>query len=78
MPVIAGEIGENDCAGGYINRLTDWMDSEGANYLAWTWNSDFNCWSGPGLITGYDGQPTKFGAAYEAHLHGMAQLASKH
>ena len=77
VPLIAGEIGENDCAGDYINKLTAWMDTKSASYLAWTWNSDFNCASGPGLITGYDGQPTKFGAAYEAHLHGMPQLASK-
>ena len=76
VPLIAGEIGENDCAGDYINRLTDWMDTESASYLAWTWNSDFNCASGPGLITNYNGQPTKFGAAYEAHLHAAA-LTSK-
>ena len=76
VPLIAGEIGENDCAGGYINRLTDWMDSESASYLAWTWNSDFNCSSGPGLITNYSGHPTGFGAAYEAHLH-AATLAAK-
>jgi endoglucanase len=76
VPLIAGEIGENDCAGDYINRLTDWMDTQSASYLAWTWNSDFNCASGPGLITNYSGQPTKFGAAYEAHLHAAA-LTSK-
>src|SRR5215472_4822512 len=76
VPLIAGEIGENDCAGDYINRLTDWLDSQSASYLAWTWNSDFNCASGPGLITNYNGQPTKFGAAYEAHLH-AANLAAK-
>jgi hypothetical protein len=68
VPLIAGEIGENDCAGSYINRLTTWMDTQHASYLAWTWNSDFNCASGPGLIKNYNGQPTKFGAAYEAHL----------
>jgi len=77
VPLIAGEIGENDCAGAYINRLTDWMDTKSASYLAWTWNSDFNCASGPGLITNYNGQPTKFGAAYEAHLHAATQLAAK-
>ena len=27
VPVVAGEIGENDCAGGYINPLTTWLDS---------------------------------------------------
>ncbi len=77
VPLIAGEIGENDCAGSYINGLTGWLDSKSASYLAWTWNSDFNCASGPGLITSYDGHPTSFGAAYEAHLH-AAVLASKH
>jgi len=78
VPLVAGEIGENDCAGSYINRLTSWMDSKGASYLAWTWNSDFNCASGPGLITSYNGQPTKFGAAYEAHLKAMTGTPTVH
>jgi endoglucanase len=73
VPLIAGEIGENDCAGTYINKLTNWMNSEGASYLAWTWNPDFNCFSGPGLITSYNGAPTKFGAAYEATLRADMQ-----
>ena len=69
VPVIAGEIGENDCAGTYINPLTSWLDSESTGYLAWAWNADFNCSSGPGLITDYvPGDPTNFGAAYKAHL----------
>ena len=75
VPFIAGEIGENDCAGSYINRLTTWLDSKAANYLAWTWNSDFNCASGPGLITNYNGNPTPFGAAYESHLRSVAHMA---
>jgi endoglucanase len=70
VPLIAGEIGENDCAHGYISRLTAWLDSESGNYLAWTWNADFNCASGPGLITSYDGHPTGYGAGYEAVLRG--------
>jgi endoglucanase len=68
VPVIAGEIGENDCSSGYVTPLTRWLNSEGASYLAWTWNADFNCWSGPGLITGYNGRPTNYGAGYEAAL----------
>ena len=75
VPLVAGEIGENDCAGSYITRLTSWMDTKSANYLAWTWNSDFNCASGPGLITNYNGHPTPFGAAYESHLHSLAHTA---
>jgi hypothetical protein len=68
IPLIAGEIGENDCAGGYINPLTSWLDSIGGSYLAWAWNADFNCSSGPGLITDYTGTPTAYGQAYKAHL----------
>jgi aryl-phospho-beta-D-glucosidase BglC (GH1 family) len=72
VPVIAGEIGENDCAGTYIDPLMAWLDSEGGSYLAWAWNADFNCSSGPGLITDYQGDPTGFGAAYQAHLLALA------
>jgi endoglucanase len=69
VPVIAGEIGENDCAGTYINPLTTWLDSQNTSYLAWAWNADFNCSSGPGLVTDYvPGDPTAYGAAYKAHL----------
>ena len=70
VPLIAGEIGENDCADHYISPLTAWLDSKSGSYLAWTWNSDFNCASGPGLITNYDGHPTGYGAGYEAVLRG--------
>jgi len=75
VPVIAGEIGENDCAGSYVNRLMSWMDSHGGSYLAWTWNSDFNCATGPGLITSYNGNPTGFGAAVEAHMKAIGHPA---
>ncbi|HLK01520.1 MAG TPA: cellulase family glycosylhydrolase [Streptosporangiaceae bacterium] len=69
VPLIAGEIGEKDCGGGYINPLTTWLDSQSASYLAWAWNADFDCSSGPGLVTDYvPGDPTAFGAAYKAHL----------
>jgi endoglucanase len=69
VPVIAGEIGENDCAGSYINPLTTWLDTQNTSYLAWAWNADFDCSSGPGLITDYvPGDPTNYGAAYQAHL----------
>ena len=72
VPVVAGEIGENDCAGTYINPLTQFMEPEGISFLAWAWNADFACTSGPGLITGYTGTPTAFGAAYKAILASLA------
>src|SRR6202522_78377 len=71
VPVIAGEIGENDCAGGYIDSLTNWLESENTSFLAWAWNADFACSSGPGLITDYTGTPTASGAAYKAILQAL-------
>jgi endoglucanase len=71
VPVIAGEIGENDCAGTYIDPLTTWLESENTSFLAWAWNADFACSSGPGLITDYTGTPTAYGAAYEAILQAL-------
>jgi endoglucanase len=72
VPVVAGEIGENDCADGYVDPLMSWMDSEGISYLAWAWNADFNCSSGPGLVTDYTGDPTGYGAGVESHLQSLA------
>ncbi|HEX3790682.1 MAG TPA: cellulase family glycosylhydrolase, partial [Pseudonocardiaceae bacterium] len=67
VPMIAGEIGENDCSAGYVNSLMSWLDSEHTGYLAWTWNA-WDCSSGPSLITDYTGTPTAYGAGYKAHL----------
>jgi hypothetical protein len=71
VPVVAGEIGENDCGGSYINSLTGWLDSQGISYLAWTWNT-WDCSSGPALITDYTGTPTAYGSAYKAHISALA------
>jgi endoglucanase len=71
VPVVAGEIGENDCAGTYIDPLTTWLESENTSFLAWAWNADFACSSGPGLITDYTGTPTAYGAAYKAILQAL-------
>ncbi len=67
VPVIAGEIGENDCADTFINPLMSWFDQEGISYLAWSWNP-YNCASGPSLITDFNGDPTAFGVGFKAHL----------
>jgi endoglucanase len=71
VPLIAGEIGENDCADRYIKPLMSWLNTESASYLAWTWNADFACGAGPGLITSYGGSPTAYGAGYESELQVM-------
>jgi endoglucanase len=74
VPVIAGEIGENDCADTYLHPLMRWLDRMSASYLAWAWNADFSCSSGPGLITTYGGHPTAYGAGYRSHLRYLAGL----
>ena len=75
VPLIAGEIGENDCADTYIDPLMSYLDSEQSSYLAWAWNADFNCSTGPGLITDYTGTPTAYGAGYESHLESLASIS---
>jgi endoglucanase len=71
VPVIAGEIGENDCADNYISPLMAWLDTEHVSYLAWAWNADFGCSGGPGLITDYNGTPTAYGAGYKSHVKSL-------
>jgi len=67
VPVIAGEIGENDCAHGFIDSLMPWLDSHGIGYSAWTWNP-YNCSTTPALITDYTGTPTAYGLGFKNHL----------
>jgi hypothetical protein len=67
VPVVAGELGENDCGHGYVDSLMTWLDSHGSSFLAWTWNA-WDCGSGPSLITDYNGTPTAYGAGVKAHL----------
>jgi hypothetical protein len=71
VPVIAGEIGENECSDTYINPLMSWLDSEHIGYLAWTWNA-WGCAQGNVLINDYNGVPTAFGAGFQAHLQSLA------
>src|SRR5205085_4954151 len=59
IPVITGEIGENDCGHGYIDGLMSFLDGIKASYLGWAWNADFGCPGG--LISAYDGTATNFG-----------------
>ena len=73
VPLIAGEIGENDCAHGFIDPLMAWLDAHNAAYLGWTWDT-WNCNSGPALITDYNGDPTNFGVGLKNHLAALAGI----
>jgi endoglucanase len=72
VPVIAGEIGENDCLGTYITPLMRWLDTRNTSYLAWLW-ADWSCDKGPALITHYNGSCTEsYGCTYRDHLLSFA------
>ena len=74
VPVVTGELGENDCAQTFIDSYMTWADSKGVSYLGWTWDAGggWTCTGGPSLITSYGGMPTAFGAGLRAHLAKLA------
>ncbi|WP_338249804.1 cellulase family glycosylhydrolase [Dictyobacter halimunensis] len=67
FPVIAGEIGEYDCASGFINGIMPWFDSHNIGYLGWAWNTN-SCTGTPALISDFNGTPTAYGQGFKAHL----------
>jgi endoglucanase len=67
VPLTLSEIGENDCAHGFVDGLMSWADAHGVGYLGWTWNS-WDCSSGPALITAYTGAATNYGQGLRARL----------
>ena len=38
LPVVATEIGQQDCEGHFISPLMSFLDQHGSGYLAWSWN----------------------------------------
>lgn len=75
VPLVAGEIGENDCGHGYVDTLMAWLDAHKLSYLGWTWNT-WDCSSGPALISSYDGTPTAYGVGLRDHLRVLAARRS--
>ena len=65
-PVVLGEIGETDCAHGFVDPLMDWLDVKGIGYLAWTWDDWPGC-DGPTVILDYDGTPSAYGQGIHDH-----------
>lgn len=66
-PLIATEIGQNDCQHAYIDQLMDWLDQHDGNYLGWAWNT-YDCGSFPSLIANFGGTPTSFGLGLRNHF----------
>jgi hypothetical protein len=80
IPMVTGELGENDCNTSYMNAYMTWADANDESYLAWTWEP----YSGPQpeacvqgslvnweLIQNWSGTPSTSipqGPNYKAHL----------
>ncbi len=71
VPVITGELGENDCQSTFITTAMNWFDQNNIGYLGWGWDV-YDCGSYPSLITSYDGTPTQFGLGLKTHLIALA------
>ncbi len=67
MPLDAGEVGPNGSTDTNTNAFLDWMDTKGANYYAWVWDT----WGS--LISNYTGSPdSPWGSAYQQRLTGQS------
>jgi endoglucanase len=72
VPIVTGEIGEDDGGHGFIDSYMSWADGLGIGYLGWTWDT-WGCGNTPVLISDYTGTPCQtFGTGYQAHLAQMA------
>jgi hypothetical protein len=78
-PVLFSELGETDCADGYIDQMMGFADRHGIGYLGWAWDATspggWSCGGGPALITSYDGAPTPFGIGLRNHLRKLGPAA---
>lgn len=74
VPLVAGEIGDDDCVDTYMDHLMSWLDARSTGYLAWAWNvAKGSCPGGSDLIENYEGDPTPYGTGYKAHLAYLAR-----
>jgi hypothetical protein len=81
VPVIVGELGENDCQQAFVDDAMNWFDQHGISYIGWAWKP-YGC-GFPALILHYDGTPSVFGmgvknrftALYLAGLEGFGSVS---
>ncbi len=77
VPVVTGEMGEVDCAHGYIDDYMAWADAHGIGYLGETWNATspggYECGS-PVLLKDFDypdPTPTAYGIGFRDHMQAI-------
>jgi hypothetical protein len=67
IPFALTEIGENTCGHSFVDTIMNWADAKNIGYLGWTWNN-WDCSTGPSLITDWNGTPTAYGLGLKNHL----------
>src|SRR5213082_1738589 len=65
VPLVLGELGQNDGGSAFVTALMDWMDARQGSYLAWVWDV-WRTWSD--LIATYDGTPTAYGQTFRTRF----------
>jgi hypothetical protein len=70
VPVVVGEMGNNDCTTSLIDPFMNWADAHGVSYLAWAWFTG-DCAGEPALISSYSGRPTAYGTGLKRHLQAI-------
>lgn len=71
VPVVFGELGENDCQHTFVDNVMNLLDRYNAGYLGWAWDT-YDCNSFPSLISDYNGTPTQFGLGFKNHFTALA------
>jgi len=65
VPLVLGELGQDDGRTDFVTSLMDWMDARQGSYLAWTWN----VWgTALDLIKDYGGTPTPYGQVFRTRF----------
>ncbi len=65
VPLVLGELGQNDHGSAFVTALMDWMDARQGSYLAWSWDVWGNALD---LIASYDGTPTSYGQTFKSRF----------
>jgi hypothetical protein len=68
VPLIATEIGVDNCDAAFLNTVMTFLDAKQQSYLAWVWATWGTACSSIALVSDYQGTPTTYGQIYKTHL----------
>lgn len=72
VPVVADEIGEQDCAHDYLDQVMGFLDQYRQSYLAWGWYAG-SCQGSYQLISDWAGVPNNYGVGLQQRLLSIGQ-----